>query len=65
MPLTEHAIQIENGDVLAFYTDGVTEALNTEGEEFGVDRLAHAIQANADRSAKKSWRRLKPPWMSS
>jgi serine phosphatase RsbU (regulator of sigma subunit)/putative methionine-R-sulfoxide reductase with GAF domain len=53
VPLTEHAIQIENGDVLAFYTFGVIEALNTEGEEFGVDRLAHAIQANADRSAKE------------
>ncbi len=27
------------GDLLVLYTDGVTEAMNAEGEEFGMDRL--------------------------
>jgi serine phosphatase RsbU (regulator of sigma subunit)/putative methionine-R-sulfoxide reductase with GAF domain len=52
MPLTEHAIQIEPGDVLTFYTDGVTEALNIDGAEFGVERLEQVVQAHAHRSAE-------------
>jgi sigma-B regulation protein RsbU (phosphoserine phosphatase) len=52
MPLTEHTIQIEPGDVLTFYTDGVTEALNIDGAEFGVERLEQVVHAHADRSAE-------------
>jgi phosphoserine phosphatase RsbU/P len=51
-PLSEHAIQIEPGDVLALYTDGVTEALNIDGEEFGVERLEHVITAYAAGTAE-------------
>jgi serine phosphatase RsbU (regulator of sigma subunit)/predicted enzyme related to lactoylglutathione lyase len=36
------------GDVLAFYTDGITEALNTEDEEFGEHRLIEALQRNRE-----------------
>jgi serine phosphatase RsbU (regulator of sigma subunit)/catechol 2,3-dioxygenase-like lactoylglutathione lyase family enzyme len=31
------------GDVIAFYTDGVTEAFNAAGEEFGEERLTEAL----------------------
>jgi sigma-B regulation protein RsbU (phosphoserine phosphatase) len=52
-PLSEHAIQIEPGDVLALYTDGVTEALNIDGKEFGVERLEQVVQANAAGTAEE------------
>jgi serine phosphatase RsbU (regulator of sigma subunit)/catechol 2,3-dioxygenase-like lactoylglutathione lyase family enzyme len=35
--------QISSGDVLALYTDGITESFNDAGEEFGEERLAAAL----------------------
>jgi sigma-B regulation protein RsbU (phosphoserine phosphatase) len=35
--------QLAVGEVLVVYSDGVTEALNVEGEEFGEDRLAAIV----------------------
>ncbi len=32
-------VQLERDDCLVLYTDGVTEALDTEGLEFGMDRM--------------------------
>jgi sigma-B regulation protein RsbU (phosphoserine phosphatase) len=39
-------LQLEAGDVLVLYTDGVTEGSNPAGEQFGLDRLTQAIDAN-------------------
>jgi serine phosphatase RsbU (regulator of sigma subunit) len=46
--LREHEIALEKGDILAFYTDGLSEAMNTENEEFGEERICEIIRANAD-----------------
>lgn len=35
----EHTLQLEPGDVLFCYSDGVTEACNPDGEFFGMDRM--------------------------
>jgi sigma-B regulation protein RsbU (phosphoserine phosphatase) len=37
-------VQIASGDVLVIYTDGVTEADNAEGEEFGESRLLEIVR---------------------
>jgi sigma-B regulation protein RsbU (phosphoserine phosphatase) len=39
------------GSALVIYSDGVSEAANPEGEEFGIDRLADVIKANLAKSA--------------
>ena len=40
-------IQLHPGDRAILYTDGVTEACNPEGEEFGEARLLHLLQENS------------------
>jgi serine phosphatase RsbU (regulator of sigma subunit)/catechol 2,3-dioxygenase-like lactoylglutathione lyase family enzyme len=40
--------QLAAGDILALYTDGVTESFNETGEEFGEHRLVEALQEHQD-----------------
>jgi phosphoserine phosphatase RsbU/P len=40
------------GDVLVFYTDGVTEAENQSGEELGTERLSAIVQRGSSSSAE-------------
>ena len=35
----EDAVTLGKGDTLLLYSDGITEALNRDDEEFGMDRL--------------------------
>jgi sigma-B regulation protein RsbU (phosphoserine phosphatase) len=39
--------QIAPGDVLVFYSDGLTEARNPQGDFFGLDRLVDLVQTHA------------------
>lgn len=43
----ERECHLEPGDVLLLYTDGLTEALNPAGVEFGLARLATELRAGA------------------
>ncbi len=47
---TEH--QTAAGDILAFYTDGLSEARNKNDEEFGEQRLCDVIRENAHLDAE-------------
>jgi PAS domain S-box-containing protein len=47
---TDAAIQLEDGDVVVLYTDGITEAMSREGRMFDFDRLVAAISACASRA---------------
>jgi len=44
-------ITLESGDVLVIYSDGVSEANNLAGEEFGMDRLINVVKSNLKASA--------------
>lgn len=51
--LADFPLQLESGDILLLYTDGVTEAANEQDEEFGLDRLHAALAASAPKGAQK------------
>lgn len=44
--------QLSPGDVLALYSDGVTESLNAAGEEFGASRLIENLRRSRDLSSE-------------
>ena len=41
---TEQAVRFSDGDVFILYTDGITEAMNDKGEQFGAERLKELIR---------------------
>ena len=45
-PVGQRTINLESGDHLLLYTDGLTESFNGDGEFFGEDRLLEAITLN-------------------
>lgn len=51
--LEQETVQLEQGDTVVFYTDGVTEAMNGQGEHFGIDRLTAACSAHARKGPKE------------
>ncbi len=46
----EEALALSPGDVIVSFSDGVTEAMNTEGEEFGDDHLVDLVQSYRDKT---------------
>jgi len=49
----QEMIQMACGDLLLAYTDGLTEALNIDGEEFGEVRLEHLLTSLTDLTAEQ------------
>ena len=49
----EYYVPIEAGQILVLYTDGVTEAANAEGEEYGRERLAKVVREARELSARQ------------
>ena len=48
----EVTVPLETGDVFVFCTDGVYEAVNEQGEEFGVRRVVAVLEACAGETAQ-------------
>ena len=49
---TETTLNLERGDILVLYTDGITEATNDKGEQFGIDRLKELLSDTERPSAE-------------
>lgn len=50
--MQEKKFQFESGDSIVFYTDGLTEARNNIGEEYGIDRLDGLVSIYGSLHAK-------------
>ncbi len=57
--LLEHAehqelsVRLEKGDLLAFYSDGIPEAVNHQHEEFGTRRVENVLRQNVSRAPQE------------
>jgi sigma-B regulation protein RsbU (phosphoserine phosphatase) len=51
-PYSQGALKLEPGDTIIVFSDGVSEALDAAGEEFGDDRLQAVVGKPGDRSAQ-------------
>ena len=51
MPYDEASVRFGAGDVLVIYSDGITESVNEQEEEFGEERLVEVVVNNLNRSA--------------
>jgi sigma-B regulation protein RsbU (phosphoserine phosphatase) len=49
----EYYLPIDTGQTIVLYTDGVTEALNDAGEEYGRDRMAQIVREGRSSSARE------------
>jgi sigma-B regulation protein RsbU (phosphoserine phosphatase) len=57
-PYEQETIQLVSGDVLIVYTDGVTEALNSAGVEFGEEQLRSTVIESLRLSARETAEKL-------
>lgn len=44
----EETLQLDRGDTLVVFSDGISEALNSDGEEFGEQRLLTCLECNRE-----------------
>ncbi|TKJ35090.1 hypothetical protein CEE39_01380 [bacterium (candidate division B38) B3_B38] len=68
----QESTTLQKGDILVMYTDGLTEAMNPQEDEFGTQRLEEVVQKNRHLPASdiieaviqqlKSWSRGIPPF---
>ena len=50
-PVKETLLDLQPGDTIVYYTDGLTEAQNAQGDYYGEERLAQLVLATAGKSA--------------
>ena len=48
---TREIVEVERGSVVVIYTDGVSEAENSERDQFGLERLSSVVSTQKDKSA--------------
>ena len=50
----QETVTLSPGDTVIFYTDGVTEAMNGEGEQFGLDTVCQHFEADPPQDPEKA-----------
>ena len=59
MPYEEHSVTLNKGDRIFIYTDGVTEANNSESQLFGDDRLLEAMKDTESLTAPETLKKVR------
>lgn len=54
----QKVVSLHSGDILVVYSDGLTDAINTSGEKYRLDRLKQAIIDHQDLSAEDMIKRM-------
>jgi sigma-B regulation protein RsbU (phosphoserine phosphatase) len=54
----KEVVQLQAGDVLWIYTDGVPDAMNFNGDKFGKKRMRDCLLANIEQSAEQLCRQM-------
>lgn len=49
---SEHQIELQKGDKLFLYTDGVNEAINTKSEAYGINNMINVLNDNKDKTCQ-------------
>jgi sigma-B regulation protein RsbU (phosphoserine phosphatase) len=50
--IEERELQLQSGDMLVLFSDGVTDALSPKGEQFGIERLSDVVRERATSGAQ-------------
>jgi sigma-B regulation protein RsbU (phosphoserine phosphatase) len=51
--IASEKMQLNAGDVVVLYTDGITEAMDMNRKQYGIERLCAVAQQNCDRTARE------------
>ena len=54
MSFPQDTVNLEPGDILMLYTDGVTEAMNASREEFGMERMQQVFADNPPANSREA-----------
>lgn len=55
---SSNSVQLDPGDAVVFYTDGVTEAMNGDGEQFGVEGIRKLFAASPPENSEQATRSI-------
>lgn len=58
LPYPSESVQLQPGDLLFIFTDGVVEAVNNAGEEYGETRLLACIESTPTESSDATLKRI-------
>ncbi|NES22170.1 MAG: AAA family ATPase, partial [Symploca sp. SIO3E6] len=50
--IAQEQVQLNSGDVVVLYTDGITEAFNINQEQYGLEKLCEVVRGNSSLSAE-------------
>lgn len=51
--VAEAKVELQPGDIAVLYTDGITEAMNTQKSQYGLERMHEVLQKNRHHSASE------------